>query len=108
VNVIATFEMLYQSQFNWDVNKYNSLYFVLNKAIYNEQEYLRLLNPKLMTNTTKAIIKAHINHYQKFEIYEKFPNLAEIANQRPLDSEIVLAKEIRLNTASFREMNLID
>jgi len=108
VNRMATFQMLYQSQFDWDVNKYNALYFVLNKAIYNEQDYLRLLNPKLMTNTTKAIIKAHINHYHKFEIYEKFPNLAEIANQRPLDSEIVLAKEIRLNTVAFREMNLID
>jgi len=105
---MATFEMLYQSQFNWDVSKYSTLYFVLNKAILNEQEYLRLLNPKLMTNTTKAIIKAHINHYQKFEIYEKFPNLAEIANQRPLDSEVVLAGKIKLNTVAFREMNLID
>jgi len=105
---MATFGMLYQSQFNWDVSKYSTLYFVLNKAILNEQEYLRLLNPKLMTNTTKAIIKAHINHYQKFEIYEKFPNLLEIANQRPLDSEVILAGKIRLNTAAFREMNLID
>ena len=105
---MATFNMLYQSQFHWDVEKYNALYFVLNKAILNEQEYLKLLNPKLMTNTTKAIIKAHINHYHKQKIYEKFPNLAEIQHQVPLDSEIVVSGSIKLNSVEFKKMNLID
>lgn len=105
---MATLDMLYQSQFDWDVKKYSTLYFVLNKAVLNEQEYLKLLNPKLMTNATKAMIKAHINHYQKHEIYEKFPNLAEIQHQVPLDSKLVVSGKIKLNTVEFRKMNLID
>jgi len=105
---MATLDMLYQSQLDWDVNKYNTLYFVLNKAVLDEQEYLKLLNPKLMTNTTKAMIKAHINHYQKHKIYEKFPNLAEIQHQSPLDSELVVAGKFKLNTEEFRKMNIID
>ena len=105
---MATLDMLYQSQFNWDTKKYSTLYFVLNKAVLNEQSYLSLLNPKLMTNTTKAMIKAHINHYQKHDLYEKFPNLSEIKHQVPLNSKLIVSGKIKLNTEEFRKMNIID
>ena len=74
----------------------------------NEQDYLRILNPKLMTNATKAIIKAHINHYQKFEIYKKFPNLSEIESQQPLSANIILVEHFGSKSMAFLKMNLTD
>ena len=105
---MATFNMLYASQLNWSVKEYSALYFVLNKAVMNEQDFLKLLDPNLMTNTTKAMIKAHINHYEKHHLYTKFPNLKKIQNQRALCFSVVVADKIKLNTNPFLQMNIID
>jgi len=105
---MATLDLLYQSQITWTQKEFNTLYFVLNKAIYNEQDYLGTLDPNLMTNTTKAIIKSHIDHYARPHLYDKFPNLQTIKYQKPLLTEVILIEKFGSNSLAFSQMNLRD
>ena len=67
-------KIYYEDQTNRSLRNYNSLYFILilNKAILNEQEFLGKINCNLLANSTKAIIKALVDYYGKYEIYEIF------------------------------------
>ena len=100
-------KIYYQNQTNWCVKNYNALYFILNKAIIDEQQFLGKIDYNLLANSTKAIIKALVNYYSKYEIYEIFPNLSKIQEQKPL-SKMIIIDSNGLKNDKFKEMGLIN
>ena len=100
-------KIYYQDQSDWTVNDYDFLYFNLNKAILNEQEWLKDIDKNRLAEAAKAIIKSLINYYQKFHLYEKFPNLKDIENQEPLKQSLVISK-VSIKSSAFAQMGLIN
>jgi len=100
-------KIYYQDQSSWTINDYDFLYFNLNKAILNEQEWLKDVDKNLLAESTKAIIKALVHYYKKFDIYEKFPNLRDVEEQRPLEQPLAISK-VSIKNAVFAQMGLIN
>jgi len=100
-------KIYYQDQSEWTINEFDFLYFNLNKAILNEQEWLRDIDKNLLSESTKAIIKALVDYYKKFDIYEKFPNLRGIEKQKPLDDPLEISK-VSIKNSVFERMGLIN
>ena len=100
-------KIYYQDQSSWTINDYDFLYFNLNKAILNEQEWLRDIDKNHLAAPTKAIIKALIHYYKKFDIYEKFPNLNGIEEQKPLIDPLPISK-VSIKNPVFEGMGLIN
>lgn len=100
-------KIYYQDQSDWTVNDYDFLYFNLNKAILNEQEWLKDIDRNLLAEPTRAIIKALIHYYKKFDIYKKFPNLQEIEEQPPLAQPVKISK-VSIRNVIFAGMGLIN
>ena len=97
----------YQDQSEWTINDYDFLYFNLNKAILNESDWLKNVDKFRLSDVTKAIIKALVHYYEKFDIYEKFPNLQGIEDQKPLATPLAISKII-IKSAAFEQMGLIN
>jgi len=100
-------KIYYQDQSSWTINDYDFLYFNLNKAILTEQDWLGSIDKSRLSETTKAIIKALIHYYKKFDIYEKFPNLEDIERQKPLAHPVVISK-VSIKSSIFEQMGLIN
>jgi len=100
-------KIYYQDQANWTVNEYDFLYFNLNKAILTEQDWLGSIDKSRIAETTRAIIKALIHYYKKFDIYKKFPNLKDIEEQEPLAHPVIISK-VNINSPIFEQMGLIN
>ena len=100
-------KIYYQNQSDWTVNDYDFLYFNLNKAILNEQDWLGEVDKSLLAEPTRAIIKALIHYYNKFDIYEKFPNLQAVEDQQPLEQPLKISK-VSIKNSIFAEMGLIN
>lgn len=99
-------KIFYSSQFNYEIADYNFLYFTLNKAVLKKSPFLKEINYNLITNTTKAIIKALVEHYQIEDFYQEFPNLKAVKNQQPLMYEVQISKNVFLDIEAFRKLNL--
>lgn len=97
----------YQDQSNWTINEYDFLYFNLNKAILTEQDWLSNIDNSRLSETTKAIIKALILYYKKFDLYQKFPNLQGIEEQEPLLQPVFISK-VSIKSPIFESMGLIN
>jgi len=52
-------------------------------------------------------IKALIHYYKKFDIYEKFPNLKGIEEQKSLDNPLAISK-VSIKNSIFERMGLIN
>lgn len=100
-------KIYYQDQSSWTINDFDFLYFNLNKAILDEQEWLGSIDRERLSSATKAIIKALILYYKKTELYLKFPNLAEIETQEPLPVPLAISK-ISIRHTIFEQMGLIN
>ena len=100
-------KIYYIDQSEWTINDYDFLYFNLNKAISNEQEWLGEIDENRLAEPTKAIIKSLVHYYKKFDIYEKFPNLKPIEEQKPLAIPLAISK-ISIKSSIFEQMGLIN
>ena len=100
-------KIYYQDQSEWTINDYDFLYFNLNKAVLNEHEWLRDIDESLLSAPTKAIIKALVHYYKKFDIYKRFPNLNGIEEQKPLTEPLPISK-VSIKNPVFEGMGLIN
>ena len=90
-------KIYYQPQYNWTDKEYSSLFFVLNKAVLEEQEFLGKINLTIVYNSTKAILKGLIEYYGKEDVYEKFPNLQVLKNQQSLFVPVEIKSGLKIS-----------
>ncbi|WP_448903045.1 hypothetical protein [Eubacterium sp.] len=103
-------KIYYEIQNNWTKDDYYYLHRYLHRMLFYYEKYskeISSLDLKKMSTETKVLMFCIIKYYKYDFLLEKYENLSELVNVKPLKNKLVLEDSTGSENDIYKQMNVI-